>query len=703
MKPKAYEGKEKYIFISYAHKDSVQVLEILERMAQEGYRLWYDDGIAPGSEWPEDIARHLDGCAVTVAFISNNSIASANCRREVTFALARHKPFLGIILEPTQMSLGMEMQLSAQQCILRYNYANDEDFIEKILSSPDLVPCLGEKPKPPAPVPAPAPEMQPVYQQPVYPQPVYPQSVQQPVPAAFAAAPPVQQAAYPPQPGPFAQQPGPFAPQQPAKKVKPPKKIKTANGDGQKKKTDTKKVLGIVGASLLAVILLVVVLSLANRLKLTDDVTVKRNDSYVTLRDSSISGSVAKKLSGMKKLITLNFYNCSFEPGAAEALKLDSVTSLRLENCSGIDDFSFLADMGELYSLCVIGSGFDDCSLLSGLSDLRYAYLGSNPDLVSLEGLPLDNLCELNFSSTGVSDISMLAAAEALSVINGSDSKVSDLSPIAGLTTLRSMSFDRCPISSVTVEFMSLKMQSISFTGCGATSFDGFNNFTTLETVYLGGNALSSITWLEKSAATLEWLDLSGNTQLAGQIAWIKGCDDMTYLVLDGIPMSSLGMISSLTGLEYLSLSGCGLTDVIGIRNLTHLKHLDLSYNELTDLYSFSSVRFQNNTWLDLSYNRIGTLSGLPGCHYYLLALHGNGCSYTSSSFEDLEGYYLSFDYDESISKLKNDPDFSWMYLTGCPADKQVAMEDLLGYGVTFTTVDGVPALLVESGLDYIR
>ena len=73
----SYEGPEKYIFISYAHKDSDRVLRILEKMTEAGYRIWYDDGIAPGSEWPEDIAAHLDGCAVFLAFVSNNSIASA--------------------------------------------------------------------------------------------------------------------------------------------------------------------------------------------------------------------------------------------------------------------------------------------------------------------------------------------------------------------------------------------------------------------------------------------------------------------------------------------------------------------------------------------------------------------------------------------------------------------------------------------------
>jgi len=111
----AYEGPENYIFISYAHKDTEKVLPILETLCSRGYRIWYDDGITPGSEWPEDIAQHLNGCAMAIAFVSPNSMASVNCRREINFALSRQKPFPSVVLAPTEMPQGMELQLSPQQ------------------------------------------------------------------------------------------------------------------------------------------------------------------------------------------------------------------------------------------------------------------------------------------------------------------------------------------------------------------------------------------------------------------------------------------------------------------------------------------------------------------------------------------------------------------------------------------------------------
>ena len=141
MKPVAYEGNEKYIFISYAHKDSEIVMAIMNSLQAEGYRIWYDDGIIPGSEWPENIAMHLNDASMVIAMISPNSMASHNCRREINFALSKQKPFLSIILEPTEMSLGMEMQLSAQNIVMRQNYSKWEDFINKIMLCPGLDPC----------------------------------------------------------------------------------------------------------------------------------------------------------------------------------------------------------------------------------------------------------------------------------------------------------------------------------------------------------------------------------------------------------------------------------------------------------------------------------------------------------------------------------------------------------------------------------
>lgn len=141
---KPYEGSENYIFVSYCHKDKKYVFPIIEQLARDGYRVWYDEGIDPGSEWPEIIARHLNGCATCIAFISENSLNSHNCRREINFALLKKKAFISVVLEPVKMSLGMEMQLSATQSIFKYTLSDDKEFFSKLYDAKCLAACYGK-------------------------------------------------------------------------------------------------------------------------------------------------------------------------------------------------------------------------------------------------------------------------------------------------------------------------------------------------------------------------------------------------------------------------------------------------------------------------------------------------------------------------------------------------------------------------------
>ena len=97
FRPKPYEGDRDYIFVSYSHRDSARVFPLIEALNASGYRVWYDEGIDPGTEWPESIADHLARCCVCLAFISPNSVNSLNCRREINFALSRSKGFLSVL------------------------------------------------------------------------------------------------------------------------------------------------------------------------------------------------------------------------------------------------------------------------------------------------------------------------------------------------------------------------------------------------------------------------------------------------------------------------------------------------------------------------------------------------------------------------------------------------------------------------------
>ena len=134
---KPYEGDKPYIFISYAHADSEAVMKVVTDMNERGYRIWYDEGIEVGSEWPECIASHLASAQLVLAFISNNYMKSDNCRREMHYALTKRIRTINIFLEDTRMTPGMEMQIGNIFALMWQNMS-DEELFGKLYSAPLL-------------------------------------------------------------------------------------------------------------------------------------------------------------------------------------------------------------------------------------------------------------------------------------------------------------------------------------------------------------------------------------------------------------------------------------------------------------------------------------------------------------------------------------------------------------------------------------
>ncbi len=130
-----YEGTLPYLFVSYAHKNDAAVLEIISTLQSRGFRVWYDEGIEAGSEWPESIASHLERAQLVLAFLSPAYLRSDNCRKEMHYALTKKKPVINVYLEPTELSPGMEMQIGNLFALMKYTYPSEEYFYDKLFSA----------------------------------------------------------------------------------------------------------------------------------------------------------------------------------------------------------------------------------------------------------------------------------------------------------------------------------------------------------------------------------------------------------------------------------------------------------------------------------------------------------------------------------------------------------------------------------------
>lgn len=127
----AYRGNKPYIFASYSHKNMKDVFWIIKKLADARFRIWYDEGIEPGNEWPEEVGKALTGCQLFLVFMSPSAMESRNVRNEINYASAENKGIMVVNLQAAELSEGMKLQIGTVQFINKHEMS-DFDFLEKM-------------------------------------------------------------------------------------------------------------------------------------------------------------------------------------------------------------------------------------------------------------------------------------------------------------------------------------------------------------------------------------------------------------------------------------------------------------------------------------------------------------------------------------------------------------------------------------------
>ncbi len=94
------DEEKPYIFISYSHKDSERIFEIIKDLYEEGWKMWYDKGLTIGHSYDKEIEKHVAGSSVFLLFVTNNSQNSKYIgMNEVPWGVSYGKPFIKCILD----------------------------------------------------------------------------------------------------------------------------------------------------------------------------------------------------------------------------------------------------------------------------------------------------------------------------------------------------------------------------------------------------------------------------------------------------------------------------------------------------------------------------------------------------------------------------------------------------------------------------
>ena len=93
------------IFISYKKEDAGRVVRIVEGLREEGFTVWWDHGIAPGSSWDQTIQKELEAAKLVIAVWSELSVSAPWVKEEAQFGKQRGK-LLPVRIDDVEPPLG---------------------------------------------------------------------------------------------------------------------------------------------------------------------------------------------------------------------------------------------------------------------------------------------------------------------------------------------------------------------------------------------------------------------------------------------------------------------------------------------------------------------------------------------------------------------------------------------------------------------
>ncbi len=186
-------------------------------------------------------------------------------------------------------------------------------------------------------------------------------------------------------------------------------------------------------------------------------------------------------------------------------------------------------------------------------------------------------------------------------------------------------------------------------------------NMTTIQSLYLGSNQIADISPLA-NMTTIQSLDLSSN-----QVSDISPLANMTTiqsLYLDNNQITDISTLANMTTIQSLYLDNNQITDISTLANMTTIKSLFLRVNQITDISALANMTAIQS--LGLGYNQIADISALAN----MIAIQSLELSNnqiidisTLANMTTIQTLYLGENQITDISPLANMTAIQTLYL----------------------------------------
>ncbi len=117
------------VFVSYSHSDGERVQQVITALRARGWNIWFDEQLTPGLDWNDELARTIETCAFCIFFITEASVHSAVCERELTLAVRHGRNVLPVYLDDAELPPMLDLSIGNLQA-LRMQSASADALVE---------------------------------------------------------------------------------------------------------------------------------------------------------------------------------------------------------------------------------------------------------------------------------------------------------------------------------------------------------------------------------------------------------------------------------------------------------------------------------------------------------------------------------------------------------------------------------------------
>ena len=347
------------------------------------------------------------------------------------------------------------------------------------------------------------------------------------------------------------------------------------------------------------------------------------------------------------------FEDSAIEAAIREILNVDSDevvytnqlwTILEFTVPSGAQNLADLSKLVYLESLTLQKHSLDSLQFLSSLVYLNKLDLTGcrfpADDLKIIASLPV--LSDLTLANCGLSTLSGLENAIALTRLNLANNTVRNLEPLSGLSRLTEIDLQHNAVTSLSALSGLSALEYLDVSYNSLTTVSHIASCTALRHLNVGNNQLASLSGIE-SLSSLTYLFASENKLTDVSLA--AQCAQLQELYVAKNELTDVTCLSALVNLETLDFAYNQCTAVPAFSDDAMLRTIDGSYNAITSLAPLGNQMNLSHVFMD--YNQITSVAELESCYNLVMVnVYGNAVS----GVEKLTAHDIIVNYDPTIT-----------------------------------------------------